>query len=68
MAKKTFTIEIDDDYVAPEGPIGDNEAYAAFVMNMAVQSWKSQYGATSQAAAIQAAREARNADLPQPEA
>jgi hypothetical protein len=62
----TYTITITDDYVTPEGPLDTNEAYLAFVLNMAAESYAKQYSAADKEAGITAAREAYNAALPAP--
>jgi len=62
----TYTLNITDDYVTPEGPMPDNAAYLTFVMNMAAASYAKQYAAADKKAGITAAREAYNAALPQP--
>jgi hypothetical protein len=62
----TYTINITDDYVTPEGPLDTNEAYLTFVLNMAAASYAKQYAAADKEAGITAAREAYNAALPQP--
>jgi hypothetical protein len=62
----TYTINITDDYVTPEGPMADNQAYLTFVLNMAAASYAKQYAAADREAGITAAREAYNAALPQP--
>ena len=62
----TYTINITDDYVTPEGPMADNQAYLTFVMNMAAASYARQYAKATAEEGITAAREAYNAALPQP--
>ena len=62
----SYTITIVDNYEAPTEPLDTNEAYVAFVMNMAALSYATQYGAATSEEGITAAREAFNAALPQP--
>jgi hypothetical protein len=62
----SYTITIVDNYVAPTEPLDTNEAYVAFVMNMAAMSYATQYGTATSEEGITAAREAFNAALPQP--
>lgn len=59
-----YTITIEDNYVAPEGPMLDNDAYVTFVMNMAAKSYEVQYNTATSDEGITAAREAYNAALP----
>lgn len=66
MAKQTFSIEIDDDYEAPEGPIETDADYVAFVMNMAAKSYANHPDAATPLEGITVARERRNADPPPP--
>ncbi|NBU59302.1 MAG: hypothetical protein EBS23_05950 [Betaproteobacteria bacterium] len=63
----TYTIDITDDYVTPEGPMADNQAYLTFVMNKAAESYRNQYAVADKEAGITAAREAYNAALPAPQ-
>ena len=59
-----YTVQIVDNYVAPEGPMLDNDAYVTFVMNMAAKSYEVQYNTATSDEGITAAREAYNAALP----
>ena len=54
----TYTIIITEDYVKPEEPFTTNEEYLTFVMNMAAQSYKTQYGTETLEDGITAARNA----------
>lgn len=63
MAKKTFTVVVDDDYVAPKGPIKNDADYVNHVMNMAAQSYGNHPDAKSPLNGITVAREAANAAL-----
>jgi hypothetical protein len=58
-----YTIQIDDNYVLPAGPL-DADQYVNFVMNRAAESYKNQYGTTTCDEGIQAACDAYNAALP----
>jgi hypothetical protein len=62
----TYTLNITDDYVTPDGPLDTNEAYLTFVLNRAAESYRNQYAAADFEAGITAAREAYNAALPAP--
>jgi len=62
----TYSVDIQDGYVPPEGPIADNAGYVNFVMNMAAKSYQSQYNTPDAESGITAAREAYNASLPAP--
>lgn len=59
-----FTIDIVDDYTAPEGPLETDEAYLEFVMNAASESYRNQYEAATKVEGVTAARAAYNAALP----
>jgi hypothetical protein len=58
-----YTVAIDDAYVVPPGPL-TKEQYVDFVMNMAAESYKNQYGTDTKEEGIQAACDAYNAALP----
>ena len=58
----TYYIKIDDAYVVPEGAL-TKEQYVDFVMNMAAESYKNQYGTADKEAGIQAACESYNANI-----
>jgi hypothetical protein len=58
-----YTIQIDDNYVLPAGPL-DADQYVNFVMNRAAESYKNQYGTATCDEGIQAACDAYNAALP----
>ena len=58
-----YTVEINDAYVVPAGPL-DKAQYVNFVMNMAAKSYQNQYGTATSDEGIQAACDAYNAALP----
>lgn len=60
----TYTIVIEDNYVASDQPFADNAAYISFVMSMAADSYRKQYNVDDAESGITAAREAYNASLP----
>ena len=68
MAKKSFSIEVDENYVEPAGPFATDAAYMNHVVNMAVQSYGHHPDATSPLDGIRVAREMANRDrvLPEP--
>lgn len=57
-----YTILIKDRYVAPSGPLTE-EQYVNFVMNRAAESYKQQYGAATTNEGVSAACKAYNATL-----
>lgn len=61
-----YTIEIVNGYTPPEGPLTKDQ-YVNFVMNMAAQSYMHQYNTATSDEGIQAACDAYNASLPQPQ-
>lgn len=63
--KTTYKIVADDNYVAPEGPIDNNEAYLNRVMADVFQSYRGQHpAAKSIDEAVTACRERYNECLP----
>lgn len=63
MTQLTVNLVVDDQYKAPEGVIETNEDYINFVINMASQSYKIQYGAKDIVDGIEAARQEYNKNL-----
>lgn len=61
----TYTIVVDDAYVAPEGQL-TKEQYLNFVMNKAAESYRNQYKVATFEDGVQAACDAYNAALPAP--
>ena len=61
-----ITLTIEQDYVVPEGAL-DTQQYMEFVANMAAKSYQTQYKVDTIEAGIEAARDAYNASLPEPE-
>ena len=61
-----YTINITDDYVVPEGPL-TAEQYVNFVMNNAAKSYQAQYKTDTVNEGVQAAADAYNAPLSQPQ-
>ena len=61
-----ITLTIEQNYVVPEGPL-DTQQYMEFVANMAVESYMKQYNVDTIEAGVEAARDAYNASLPEPE-
>ena len=61
-----ITLTIKQDYAVPEGPL-DTQQYMEFVVNMATKSYQTHYGVDTIKAGVEAARDAYNAALPEPE-
>lgn len=58
-----YTVDIRDDYTAPEGPM-DAAQYIDFVVNRAAQSYQRQYGTENVNAGVRAACDAFNGQSP----
>lgn len=61
-----YTIEVDENYSAPEGKIETNEEYLAFVMHPVFASYQKQHNTNSLDEGITAARELYNLGKEEP--